>query len=242
MFSFQLESQTSAIYPNIGSLRFNENDTVRNNNPHNGTGHEQQKEKKLSSETMQNVQKNSQSKVKIGFEKISESINHQHASRSETIDENKSIPRDSSKQRFKRRPKNRPSSPLPSDDCEKDQTKISKPTEKNPITKKLVQPADSSTQRKKKRIPVIATHHHSSSSSASSTSSNSNQGSSSNLLNDERQKFVDERRRQREEKQKESMRLRRSQEIQRELDVLEQKRLELDKNYALARQNLSLLK
>lgn len=53
-------------------------------------------------------------------------------------------------------------------------------------------------------------------------------------------KFVDERRRQREEKQKESMRLRRSQEIQRELDVLEQKRLELDKNYALARQNLNV--
>jgi hypothetical protein len=62
---------------------------------------------------------------------------------------------------------------------------------------------------------------------------------SSQSLDDERQRSSDERRRQREERQKELVRFRRSQEIQRELEELEQKRLELDKRHTIARQNLS---
>ncbi|CAF4830386.1 unnamed protein product, partial [Rotaria sp. Silwood2] len=49
-----------------------------------------------------------------------------------------------------------------------------------------------------------------------------------------------ERRGQREERQKELVRFRRSQEIQRELEEIEQKRFELDKRHTIARQNFSL--
>ena len=45
--------------------------------------------------------------------------------------------------------------------------------------------------------------------------------------------------RQREFKQKERIRFRRSQEIQRQLDELEEKRFDLDKRHSLARQHLS---
>ena len=153
---------------------------------------------------------------------------------SQTFDESKQTQRDSSKQRFKRRPRDRASSPLPTDDFDRGS---SFQTQEN-LFQHDHSTLDSTGHRKKKRIPVPTAHHHSASSSTSS-SSTSIRASSSFSLNEERQRFLDERRRQREERQKEALRLRRSQEIQRELDVLEQKRIELDRNYALARQNLS---
>lgn len=128
---------------------------------------------------------------------------------------------DSSKQRFKRRGQNRPSSPLPSNEYS---TILTSNVPTNPSSTSA-----SIIQRKKKRILVPQSNLNRSSSSTTSSQS----------IEDERAYSTDERRRQREERQKEQLRLRRSQEIQRELDELEEKRLELDKRYTIARQNLS---
>jgi len=169
---------------------------------------------------------------KLGFEHINQSI-AERASRtspSELVRNRMTDEIDSSKQRFKRRTRNRPSSPLPAEvDCQILQ---------HPA---LIPPNNAnSLNRKKKRILVQQNLlHASSSSTASSSSRSSMRASSMHSLNDEQQRFLDERRRQKEERQKESERLRRSQEIQRELDVLETKRIDLDQRQHSARQNLN---
>jgi hypothetical protein len=180
----------------------------------------------------------------IGFEHLNQSILNTKPSsslvRSKTFDESlsshlidnnenidsKLTTNDSSKQRFKRRGRNRPSSPLPlasyettilTTDIKQNQSQI----ETNSI---------STINRKKKKILIPQSNLNISSSSTTSSQS----------LDDEKQRCSDERRRQREERQKELVRFRRSQEIQRELEELEQKRLELDKRHTIARQNLNL--
>lgn len=169
---------------------------------------------------------------KLGFEQINQSI-AERASRTSPSElvRNRIVDEiDSNKQRFKRRTRNRPSSPLPAEvDCQILQ---------HPA---LIPPNHpNSLNRKKKRILVQQNPlHGSSSSTASSSSRSSMRASSMHSLNDEQQRFLDERRRQKEERQKESERLRRSQEIQRELDVLETKRIDLDQRQHSARQNLS---
>ncbi|CAF4816900.1 unnamed protein product, partial [Rotaria magnacalcarata] len=68
--------------------------------------------------------------------------------------------------------------------------------------------------------------------------SSSSSRTSSQSLDDERQRTSNERRRQRDDRQKELLRFRRSQEIQRELEEIEEKRFELDKRHVTARQYL----
>ena len=203
---------------------------------------------------LMNIPDQEQKRSKIGFEHLNQSVNDSIACRaaassirSKTFDDNgsarstladenatddsRAINNDFSKQRFKRRGHNRPSSPLPPDED-------STPSVQTNEAKAEMQgsPRDSTTlNRKKKKILVPQANLNLTSSSSSSSSIRA----SSQSLNDERQRFLEERDRQREERKKESGRLRRSQEIQRELDVLEQKRFELDKRHTSARHNLS---
>jgi len=163
-----------------------------------------------------NIPENERKRQMIGFEQVNQTVSKENVlsmSRSHTFDETLSKQEniesqqasyDLSKQRFKRRGRNRPSSPLPQAVYE---TNLSTNIETNP---------NSTLNRKKKRIPVSQTIQTSTSSSVSS--------------DDERQ---------REFKQKERIRFRRSQEIQRQLDELEEKRFDLDKRHSLARQHLS---
>lgn len=236
LFLSFVESQSSVLYPSLGQLRLN-NSTAWTSNyrlypsltgalsgkprPVNAGSHADEDDKK----------------VKLGFEQINQAIADRAARtspssfiRSRTFDETttKSSEIEMSKQRFKRRPRHRPSSPLPADqECQILQHPALKPS--NNAT---------NVTHKKKRILVPQNHLNVSSSSTSSSRS-SIRASSMHSLDEERQRFVDERRRQKEERQKEAERLRRSQEIQRELDVLETKRIDLDQRQAVARQNLS---
>lgn len=184
-----------------------------------------------------NIPEHEKRRETIGFEHVNQLIAAQTSSslvRSRTFDESlatntfdnnenlhsKQLNNDQNKQRFKRRGTNRPSSPLPS-------TEYSSTLTTTPSTN-----STSIIQRKKKRILIPQSSLNRSSSSTTSSQS----------IDDERQQSsssIDERRRQREERQKEQIRLRRSQEIQRELDELEEKRLNLEKRYTTARQNLS---
>lgn len=91
--------------------------------------------------------------------------------------------------------------------------------------------AASHSNQKRKKILRPQSNLNLSSSSATTSSSQS--------LDEGKHRAADDRRHQREERQKELVRFRRSQEIQRELDELEQKRFELEKRHALAQQNLS---
>lgn len=185
-----------------------------------------------------NIPEHERRRETIGFEHLNQLISSQTSARlpsssslvrSRTFDESLSTNNnenldskqtniDPSKQRFKRRGRNRPSSPLPSSEYSTTLTSA------NPSNTSA-----SIIQRKKKRILIPQSSLNRSSSSTTSSQS----------IEDERAYSMDERRRQREERQKEQLRLRRSQEIQRELDELEEKRLELDKRYTIARQNLS---
>jgi hypothetical protein len=145
-----------------------------------------------------------------------------------TKDDCKPLQHESSRQRFKARARNRPSSPPLFNTCQPTQS-MEYLTSDVPLVDNSLSSASSTNHRKKKRIPIPQVHLQASSSSSSSVSSTR---ASSQSLDDER-------RRQRDERLKVSIRLRRSQEIQRELDVLEQKRSELDKNYSIARQHFS---
>ena len=206
---------------------------------------------------LMNIPDQEQKRSKIGFEHLNQSVAdstaHRSASsfiRSKTFDETvstrstladenmtndgKITNNDFSKQRFKRRGHNRPPSPLPPDE---DSMRSVQSTEAR--SEEQSSPRDSSTiNRKKKKILAP----HANLNLNSSSSSTSSIRASSQSLNDDRQRFLEERDRQREERKKESGRLRRSQEIQRELDVLEEKRFELDKRHTAARQNLSKVK
>lgn len=186
-----------------------------------------------------NIPENENKREVIGFEHLNQTVSKENAlsvPRSQTFDESfskqatntnencqsKQNSYDLSKQRFKRRGRNRPSSPLPiSQSLEPFST-----TDPNPLSAPLGTNATATINRKKKKVPVLQ-------SNLTPTSS------SSRSSDDERHRSLDERRRQREERQKELVRFRRSQEIQRELDELEQKRLELDRRHTLAKQNLS---
>ena len=183
-----------------------------------------------------NIPEHEKRRETIGFEHLNQLIAAQTSSslvRSRTFDESlatnafdnnenlhsKSSNNDQSKQRFKRRGHNRPSSPLPLT------TEYSSTILTTPSTN-----STSIIQRKKKRILIPQSNLNRSSSSTTSSQS----------FDDERQQSTaDERRRQREDRQREQLRLRRSQEIQRELDELEEKRLDLEKRYTTARLNLS---
>ncbi|CAF0758440.1 unnamed protein product [Adineta ricciae] len=190
-----------------------------------------------------NIPNNEKKRQSIGFEHINQAVaNDSDRKSSSTMirsrtfddkltihladnDENlsvdsKQIPNESSKQRFRRRGRNRPSSPLPPADYQMTLATDAKLEESNQKKKKLLRPQSNLNL--------------SSTSSLSTTTS-----SSQSLIDDEKQRHVDERRQQREERQKELVRFRRSQEIQRELDELEQKRLELEKRHSIARQNLN---
>ena len=191
-----------------------------------------------------NIPEHERRRETIGFEHLNQLISSQTSARlpsssslvrSRTFDESlstnaldnnenldlKQTNIDTSKQRFKRRGRNRPSSPLPSSEYSTTLT-TTLPTNPSSTSASII-------QRKKKRILIPQSSLNRSSSSTTSSQS----------IEDERAYSTDERRRQREERQKEQLRLRRSQEIQRELDELEEKRLELDKRYTIARQNLS---
>jgi len=195
-----------------------------------------------------NIPNDDKKRPSIGFEHINKSILDNPIKkttssfiRSKTFDESlttrltdndenfnvdsKQTTNEISKQRFKRRGRNRPSSPLPSNDYE---TILS--TDLKQDESKFETNSISTLNRKKKKI-LIPQSNLTLSSSSSATSSQS--------LDDERLRLSNERRRQREERQKELVRLRRSQEIQRELEELEQKHIELDKRHTIARQNLS---
>jgi hypothetical protein len=195
-----------------------------------------------------NIPDDEKKRQHIGFEQLNQSISNQinrrsssSLTRSKTFDEtlttnrlidndenfhtdSKQSNNDTSKQRFKRRGRNRPSSPLPPNEY---QTTLSTNLKQNET--KTETNSISTINRKKKKILVPQANLNLSSSSTTSSQS----------LDDERHRASDERRRQREERQKDLVRFRRSQEIQRELDELEQKRFELDKRHTVARQNLS---
>jgi hypothetical protein len=195
-----------------------------------------------------NIPDDAKKRTNIGFEHINQSISDESIkktpvvmARSKTFDEtltNRSTDNDEnvhtdskqsanelSKQRFKRRGRNRPSSPLPPTDYQMTLSTQTKPEEINAATN-----STSITNQKRKKILRPQSNLNLSSSSATTSSSQS--------LDEGKHRAAEERRQQREERQKELVRFRRSQEIQRELDELEQKRIELEKRHALARQNL----
>jgi len=243
IFLWIVESRsTTTTYPNLTQLRINTNPQWNNSlrlypSLKDALSH------KPHPLNLVNIPENEKKREHIGFEHLNQSILNTKPSsslvRSKTFDESlsshlidnnenidsKLTTNDSSKQRFKRRGRNRPSSPLPlasyettilTTDIKQNQSQI----ETNSI---------STINRKKKKILIPQSNLNISSSSTTSSQS----------LDDEKQRCSDERRRQREERQKELVRFRRSQEIQRELEELEQKRLELDKRHTIARQNLS---
>ncbi|UJR27365.1 hypothetical protein I4U23_008657 [Adineta vaga] len=191
-----------------------------------------------------NIPNNEKKREGIGFERINQSVSNESDRkssstlvRSKTFDEtltihlidndenfhtdSKQTPNELSKQRFKRRGRNRPSSPLPSTDYQ-----MTLSTNRN---------LEETNQKKKKLLKPQSNLNLSSTSSLSTTTTSSSQS----LIDDEKQRSSDERRQQRDERQKELVRFRRSQEIQRELDELEQKRIELEKRHQIARQNLN---
>ena len=232
----QQESRTSNVYPSLTQSRINNNNNSQwNNNLRLYPSLKDALSQKPHPLNVVNIPENEKRRETIGFEQINQSIITSKSSsscstssssglpRSKTFDESLTL-NDSSKQRFKRRGRNRPSSPLPPDEYS------STLTTNFPANQLTIETDSTSAaiQRKKKRIPI----------SQPSLNRSSSSTASSQSFDDERQRLVDERRRQREERQKELVRFRRSQEIQRELDELEQKRLELDKRHVIARQNL----
>ncbi len=229
----QQESRSSTTYPSLTQSRIN-NNSQWNNNLRLYPSLKDALSQKPHPLNVVNIPENEKRRETIGFEHINQSIITSKSSspsstssssrlpRSKTFDESLT-PNDSSKQRFKRRGRNRPSSPLPPNEYS---TTLTTNFPANQSTIETNSP--SAFQRKKKRILI----------SQPSLNRSSSSTASSQSFDDERQRLVDERRRQREERQKELVRFRRSQEIQRELDELEQKRLELDKRHVIARQNL----
>ena len=236
-----LESRSAAAYSNFTQLRTNNNPQWTNNLRLYPSLKDALSEKPHPL-NMVNIPENE--KRTIGFEQInqllsteklsssssvrsgtSEESSRRHSSdNNENLQSKSTTTTDLSKQRFKRRGRNRPSSPLPSNEYP---TILTVDFPVNPST--IETNSTSTLQRKKKKILVPQSSINRSSSSTASSQS----------LDDERQRSTDERRRQREERQKELVRFRRSQEIQRELEELEQKRLELEKRHVIARQNLS---
>ncbi|CAF1123529.1 unnamed protein product [Rotaria sordida] len=237
----QQESQSKTIYPNLTQLRTNTN-TQWSNNLRLYPSLKDALSSKPHPLNIIHISDNKKKQQNIGFEHIHQSIlnstnqkSSQTLIRSKTFDESLSIQlndndenfnsntkqtsNDLSKQRFKRYGQNRPSSPLPVTSSQIILTENLKSNETNSVP---------IINRKKKKILI--------------PQSNLNLSSSSSLqsLDDERKRSSNERRRQRDERQKELVRFRRSQEIQRELEEIEQKRLEFDKRYTIARQNFNL--
>ncbi|CAF0824473.1 unnamed protein product [Rotaria sp. Silwood1] len=237
----QQESQSKTIYPNLSKLRSNTT-TQWHNNLRLYPSLKDALSPKPHPLNVANISDNKTKQQNIGFEHIRQSISNPtnknsspKLTRSKTFDETLSLQlsdndenlninskqenNDLGKQRFKRRGQNRPSSPISTNNSQIIVTNNLKSNETNSIT--------TSINRKKKRILIPQSNLNLSSSSSQS-------------LDDERKRSSNERRRQREERQKELVRFRRSQEIQRELEEIEQKRIELDKRHTIARQNLNL--
>ncbi|CAF2733524.1 unnamed protein product [Rotaria sp. Silwood2] len=236
----QQESQSKTAYPNLTKLRSNTN-TQWHNNLRLYPSLKDALSSKPHPLNVVNISDNKKQRQTIGFEHIHQSISNTTNKksspiliRSKTFDESLSIQlsdndenfninskqtiNDLGKQRFRRRGQNRPSSPIPSTTSQIILINNLEQNETNSI---------STINRKKKKILIPQ-------------SSLNLSSSSSQSLDDERKRSSNERRRQREERQKELVRFRRSQEIQRELEEIEQKRFELDKRHTIARQNLSL--
>ncbi|CAF4557156.1 unnamed protein product, partial [Rotaria sp. Silwood2] len=233
-------SQSKTAYPNLTKLRSNTN-TQWHNNLRLYPSLKDALSSKPHPLNVVNISDNKKQRQTIGFEHIHQSISNTTNKksspiliRSKTFDESLSIQlsdndenfninskqtiNDLGKQRFRRRGQNRPSSPIPSTTSQIILTNNLEQNETNSI---------STINRKKKKILIPQ-------------SSLNLSSSSSQSLDDERKRSSNERRRQREERQKELVRFRRSQEIQRELEEIEQKRFELDKRHTIARQNFSL--
>ncbi|CAF0805774.1 unnamed protein product [Adineta steineri] len=248
------ESRSTNIYPNLTQSRSNTNIQWNNNlrlypSLRDALSH------KPHPLNVVNIPNDEKKRLSIGFEQLNQSISNNLNKkisptliRSKTFDDTLTIrltdndenfnidtkqsANELSKQRFKRRGRNRPSSPLPSppsNDCQM----ILSTNSKQDGTKNCETNSISIINRKKKKILKPQSN------SSLSTASSSSTTASTQSLDDDKLRFTDERRQRREERQKELIRFRRSQEIQRELDELEQKRLEIDKRHIIARQNLN---
>ncbi|CAM4776642.1 unnamed protein product [Rotaria magnacalcarata] len=239
----QQESKSNTIYPNLTQLRSNTNaqwnESLRlypslndalSSTPHplnivNISDNKKAQQTNRSEHVQTSISNNINEKIASNIIKsktFDESLSRELSDNNENLNVDSKLTVDySGKYRFKRSEQNRRSSPISSSNAQLALSNNTQQSEANLL---------SVVNRKKKKI-LIPQSNLNLSSSSSRTSSQS--------LDDERQRTSNERRRQRDDRQKELLRFRRSQEIQRELEEIEEKRFELDKRHVTARQYLN---